>query len=97
MTLGEFCVLQQADGSCGRGRPTPKKMKCVDFAPGIERFCSTPADYAGQEQLKQMSLFFGLAGKELKRILAMGEDQRGNPPSGGGLPAAGRRSLTRLA
>jgi hypothetical protein len=48
-------------------------MKCVDFTPGIERFCSTPADYVGREQLKQMALFFGLAGKELKRVLAMTE------------------------
>jgi hypothetical protein len=48
-------------------------MRCVDFTPGIERFCSTPADYVGQEQLKQMALFFGLAGKELKRVLEMSE------------------------
>ena len=73
MTLCEFCVLQQSVGHCSNGHKTPLKMRCVDFAPGIERFCATPADYAGQEQLKQMALFFGLAGKELKRVLAMGE------------------------
>jgi hypothetical protein len=76
MTLCEFCVLQQADGSCSNGHTTPKKMRCVDFAPGIERFCSTPADYVGQEQLKQMALFFGLAGKELKRVLEMSKAAR---------------------
>jgi hypothetical protein len=48
-------------------------MKCVDFTPGIERFCSTPEDYTGREQLKQMALFFGLAGKELQRVLALSE------------------------
>ncbi len=73
MTLCEFCVLQQADGLCSKGHRTPVKMRCVDFAPGIERFCDTPADYAGHEQLKQMALYFGLAGKELKRVLALSE------------------------
>jgi hypothetical protein len=48
-------------------------MRCVDFTPGIERFCSTPADYTGREQLKQMASFFGITGKELKRVLAMSE------------------------
>jgi hypothetical protein len=96
MTLCEFCVLQETDGRCGRGRPTPKKMKCVDFAPGVERFCATPTDYAGREQLKQMALFFGLAGKELKRVLAMGEALRGGHSSADVLPTAGRRSQTPL-
>lgn len=73
MTLCEFCVLQQASGGCSRGHTIPKKMRCADFTPGIDRFCSTPADYAGPEQLKQMALFFGLAGKELKRVLALGQ------------------------
>jgi hypothetical protein len=73
MTLCEFCVIQQADGRCSRGHTTPKKMRCVDFTPGIERFCSTPADYTGREQLKQMASFFGITGKELKRVLAMSE------------------------
>ena len=73
MTLCEFCALQQADGVCSRGHTKPKNMKCVDFTPGIERFCSTPADYAGREQLKQMASFFGITGKELKRVLAMSE------------------------
>jgi hypothetical protein len=76
MTLCEFCVLQQADGHCSKGLKTPKKMKCVDFTPGIERFCSRPADYEGREQLKQMALFFGIAGRELERVLAMSEIQR---------------------
>jgi hypothetical protein len=92
MTLCEFCVLQEADGSCSKGHKTPKKMKCVDFTPGIERFCSTPADYTGREQLKQMALFFGLAGKELNRVLAMSEAERGDCV----LPAAKRRIETRL-
>jgi hypothetical protein len=49
-------------------------MRCIDFTPGIERFCSAPDDYTGPEQLKQMASFFGLTGKELKRVLAMSEE-----------------------
>jgi hypothetical protein len=72
MILCEFCILQQ-EGHCSFGHPTPKKMRCVDFAPGIERFCATPADYVGREQLRQMARFFGLTGRELARVLTMSE------------------------
>lgn len=71
MKLCDFCVLQQADGRCSKGRKLPQKMRCVDFTPGIERFFATPADYAGAEQLNQMALYFGFAGNELKRVRAM--------------------------
>lgn len=73
MTLCEFCVLQQSDGSCSNGHKKPPKMRCVDFAPGISRFCATPADYVGQDQLKQMAMYFGITGRELKRVMAMSE------------------------
>ncbi|MGE0882214.1 MAG: hypothetical protein AB7P14_01600 [Blastocatellales bacterium] len=76
MTLCEFCMLQQPDGSCSNGHKKPLKMRCMDFAPGISRFCKTPSDFEGQDQLKQMALFFGIAGKELKRVLAMGESAK---------------------
>ncbi len=76
MKLCEFCVLQQSDGLCSKGHKPPLKMRCVDFAPGIERFCATPADYSGHEQIKQMALYFGFAGKELKRVMAMSEAAR---------------------
>jgi hypothetical protein len=80
MTLCEFCMLRQADGRCAAGRPTPKKMRCLEFTPGIERFCSTRADYQGREQLRQMAVFFGLAGKELQRVLALdGADTKALP------------------
>lgn len=83
MILCEFCTMQQASG-CRFGHNTPKKMKCADFAPGIERFCATPSDYTGRDQLKQMAVFFGISGRELARILTMHEswqDERaaGNP------------------
>ncbi len=73
MTLCEFCLLQQNPGVCADGYPIPKKMKCVGFTPGIERFCATPADYQGRAQLKQMAEYFGLAGKELQRVLALSD------------------------
>jgi hypothetical protein len=92
MTLCEFCVLQQADGRCSYGRSTPKKMRCIDFTPGIERFCSTPADYTGREQLKQMASFFGIAGRELEKVLAMSEIQSQDRASSGNSPAAKRRN-----
>lgn len=96
MILCELCVLQQADGRCAYGRPTPKKMRCVDFAPGVERFCSIPADYTGREQLKQMALFFGLAGKELKRVLALSEARNDDSPTEQTCPRLQRSSETGL-
>ncbi len=73
MTLCELCVLQQEDGRCSNGYKTPAKMRCVDFSPGIERFCATPADQVRQEQIKQMAVYFGITGRELKRVMAMSE------------------------
>jgi hypothetical protein len=73
MTLCELCVLQQTDGHCSKGHKTPPKMRCVDFSPEIEQFCATRADRVKMEQIKQMAMFFGLAGKELKRVMAMSE------------------------
>ena len=71
MTLCELCKLQAPDNSCSLGHKTPQKMKCTDFMPGLERFCATPADYAGKAQVYQMAIFFGLKGKELKRVQTM--------------------------
>ena len=82
MKLCEFCIHQNADGSCAAGHRLPQKMRCVDFTPGIERFCATPADYTGRAQLKQMAVFFGLAGKELQRVLALGSKEISKPATG---------------
>lgn len=71
MTLCEFCIFQQPNGSCSNGNKKPAKMRCIDFAPEISRFFANPSDYERQDQLKQMAAFFGIAGKELKRVLAM--------------------------
>ena len=76
MILCEFCLLQQPDNQCSKGNAIPKKMRCIDFTPGIERFCATPRDYTGRSQLNQMALYFGLKGKELKRVLALIDGQK---------------------
>jgi hypothetical protein len=46
-------------------------MKCPDFKPGVERFCATPGEYTGKNQVYQMAIFFGLKGRELKRVQTM--------------------------
>ncbi|MDX2034006.1 MAG: hypothetical protein SF339_25255 [Blastocatellia bacterium] len=71
MTICEFCILQQEDKHCSKGHAIPKKMKCPDFTPGIERFCSDPADYKGRDQLRQIASYFGIQGRELKRVDAL--------------------------
>ncbi len=76
MKLCELCIHQQAIGICAMSRPIPLKMRCTDFTPGMERFFAAPADYTGLEQLKQMAVFFGLSGKELRRVLTLDGTQR---------------------
>ncbi len=71
MILCELCKLQATDKSCSLALKIPEKMRCPDFTPGIERFCATPEDYPRKDQAYQMALFFGLKGKELKRVQAM--------------------------
>lgn len=71
MLLCELCSQQTAGKICSVGNEAPKKMKCVDFKPGIEKFCATPEDYKGKEQVYQMAVFFGLKGRELKRVQLM--------------------------
>ena len=74
MKLCDFCRLQQGAGVCAAGHSIPQKMKCVGFTPGLERFCANDTDYTGRDQLKQMAEYFGLTGKELKRVLALSEN-----------------------
>lgn len=73
MKLCELCTLRLPENRCAKGRETPKNLKCKEFTPGIEQFCSKPTDYVGRGQLKQMAVFFGLAGHELKLVLALGD------------------------
>lgn len=75
MILCEFCRLQQSNGSCGLGLKPPKKMRCRDFAPGFDRFFGNRADFKGRKQIKQMAVFFGLAGTELEKVLSMADQE----------------------
>ena len=67
----EFCVHCWKNDTCGLGLDVPKRMSCREFDPGVERFCSNPADFVGVAQLVQMASFFGLRGSEMKKVREM--------------------------
>jgi len=46
-------------------------MHCREFEPGIEKFCSNPADVVSEAQIIQMATFFGIKGAELKKVKLM--------------------------
>jgi len=71
MTVCEFCRHYTSGGECGVGLNLPKTMSCRDFKPGIEKFCADPKDFVSENQIVQMSTFFGFQRTELKKIKAM--------------------------
>jgi hypothetical protein len=71
MTVCEFCRHYSSGGECGVGLNLPKGMSCRDFKPGIEKFCADPKDFVSENQIVQMSTFFGFHRTELKKIKAM--------------------------
>ena len=71
MIICEFCLQYETDKKCGLGLSIPKNMGCRHFDPGIERFCSAPADFVNSSQIIQMASFFGLKGTELKKVKLM--------------------------
>jgi hypothetical protein len=71
MKLCEFCLQFREDGTCAYGLRLPKQMHCRQFDPGINKFCSDPADFVSASQIIQMATFFGIKGTELKRIKLM--------------------------
>lgn len=70
MIVCEFC-LHYKHGACAVGLNIPKTMSCRDFKPGIEKFCADPKDFVSENQIVQMSTFFGFQRTELKKIKAM--------------------------
>jgi hypothetical protein len=46
-------------------------MSCPEFDPGIEKFCSNPSDFTNAGQIVQMASFFGIKGREMKKVRAM--------------------------
>jgi len=71
MVICEFCIQYRADGRCAFGLRIPKAMSCREFEPGIEKFCSDPADFVSATQIIQMASYFGVKGTELKKVTAM--------------------------
>ena len=73
MTICEFCLQHQEGGRCGLGINLPTHMGCRDFDPGIEKFCAKPEDFSNAGQIIQMATYFGLKGKELKKVKVMAD------------------------
>ena len=71
MNICEFCLQFREDGTCGYGLRLPKQMHCREFEPGIEKFCSNPADVVSEAQIIQMATYFGIKGAELKKVKLM--------------------------
>ncbi|HEX8175912.1 MAG TPA: hypothetical protein VF543_12410 [Pyrinomonadaceae bacterium] len=71
MIVCEFCVQYMKEGQCGLGLNIPKGMGCHEFQPGMERFCSDPKDFVSPRQIIEMATFFGIKGRELKKVKLM--------------------------
>lgn len=52
-------------------------MSCREFEPALERFCSDPKDFVGPAQIVQMATFFGMKGRELKKVNLMAAREEG--------------------
>ena len=71
MKACDFCVQSRQDGSCRLDLKLPKAMNCHSFEPSLESFCSDPKDFVGPAQIVQMATFFGMKGRELKKVNLM--------------------------
>ena len=55
-------------------------MACREFKPALEKFCSDPKDFVGHAQIVQMATFFGMKGRELKKVeLMAAHEERARP------------------
>ena len=72
MTICEFC-LHHSNGSCRIGLNIPKTMRCREFAPGMEKFCSDPADFVSPAQIVEMARFFGMDKTEIRKVKVIAE------------------------
>lgn len=73
MIICDFCLHRSQDASCRLGLRIPKTMKCRDFAPGMQKFCAKPSDFANVDQIIGMAKFFGIEKTELKKVKAVAE------------------------
>lgn len=71
MIVCDFCEQYRPDGTCRLGLNIPKAMGCREFDPALERFCSEPKDFVNAAQIVQMATFFGVKGRELKKVNLM--------------------------
>lgn len=71
MIVCEFCSHYRPDNKCGLGLNIPKGMGCQGFSPSIEKFCAEPKDFVNPNQIIQMATFFGMKGRELKKVKLM--------------------------
>ena len=62
---------QSQQNECTLGLRIPSGMSCREFATGIERFCADPKDFVSSNQVVEMAAFFGLKGRELKKVKLM--------------------------
>ena len=80
MIVCDFCSQYQQDGKCRLGLNIPKTMGCREFDPLMERFCSDPKDFVSAGQINQMAAFFGIKGRELKKVALMAAREESTRP-----------------
>jgi hypothetical protein len=79
MIVCEFCMQYKQGGECRLGLKIPKGMGCLEFEPGVEKFCSNPQDFVSSRQLVEMAMFFGIKGRELKKVKLMAAREESSP------------------
>jgi hypothetical protein len=77
MIVCEFCLQYRPDGQCALGLKIPKGMKCREFGPTMDKFCSDAKDFVDPKQIMQMATYFGIKGPELKKIQLMAAREQG--------------------
>lgn len=77
MIVCELCLYCRPAGECKLELKIPKGMSCREFVPGIDRFCSNPADFVNSSQVVEMATYFGMKGTELKKVKLMAAREEG--------------------
>ena len=71
MRVCDFCKYYRQDGKCYLGLKLPNAMACREFEPVLEKFCADRKDFVSHAQIVQMATFFGMKGRELKKVNLM--------------------------
>ena len=80
MIVCDFCKHFRQDGQCYLGLKIPRAMGCREFEPALEKFCSDPKDFVSPAQIVQMATFFGMKGRELKKVNLMATREESTRP-----------------